>query len=502
MNTQNSPQDVIIIGAGVSGIGLACTLSRESPDKRYLVLEQRDDLGGTWDLFRYPGIRSDSDMFTFSYDFKPWTRPNLLADGPSIKQYVSEAASENGVTAHIRFGRKVIRADWSSELALWTLTVSDNKTGESERYQTRFVFFCTGYYRYEAGYRPHFPGEEKFAGQIVQPQHWPEDLDYSGKRVVIIGSGATAITLVPSMADKAGHVTMLQRSPGYILSVPAIDRVAEQVQRWLPERVAYRLTRSRNILLHRSLYQICKSRPQAMRRLLLAQVRHQLKGKVDMRHFTPNYMPWDQRLCVVPNGDLFKVLREGRASIVTDHIDTFTTDGIRLKSGELIQADLIVAATGLDVNLLGGMTIHVDGEAVNLGERMLYQSVLIEGVPNAGLLFGYINVSWTLRVNIVSSYICRLLRHMDKHHLKTVLPVDDALQAETGSFVGGLSAGYIQRASEHLPRQGRSGPWRAWHDYLRDLPALKFAPVAGKELVFDVAPPEYLRSLDTEITAQ
>ncbi|TXH05854.1 MAG: NAD(P)/FAD-dependent oxidoreductase [Nevskiaceae bacterium] len=479
--------DVLIIGAGLSGIGAACHLRRQCPDKTFAVLERREAIGGTWDLFRYPGIRSDSDMYTFGFNFKPWTEPRVLADGPSIRRYVTETAREYDVESQIRFRRKVLRADWSTAQSRWTVEALNEATGETEQYAASFVIGCTGYYNYDAGYRPKFPGETKFKGQIVHPQHWPEGLDYEGKRVVVIGSGATAITLVPSMTDKAAHVTMLQRSPTYIMSVPAIDPLAARLQRLLPDKIAYRLNRARNINVQRLLYQASRRHPRLIRRLLLGLVRKQV-GEANMRHFTPNYMPWDQRLCVVPNGDLFRALREGKASMATDQIESFTADGIRLKSGETLKADIIVTATGLDVQMFGGIEMAVDGEPVKVKDRLTYKGVLVEGVPNAAIVFGYTNASWTLKADLAAEYVCRLLKHMDQNGYRQVMARDREGCGTEDTVLGGLSSGYIQRAADKLPRQGSHRPWKVVQDYLRDIPIMRRGALEDGVLEFDGKP--------------
>jgi monooxygenase len=480
------PLDVLIIGAGISGIGAACHLTRECPDKRYAILERRQEIGGTWSLFNYPGIRSDSDMYSFGFSFRPWTEPRVLADGPSIRQYVNDTAQEYDVLKHIRFGRKVTRASWSSEESLWTVETTDEGSGKTETWRARFMIGCTGYYNYDQGYRPEFPGEKDFQGQIVHPQFWPKDLDYKGKRVVIIGSGATAITLVPSMAPDAEHVTMLQRSPTYILSLPSIDKVAAKLQKWLPSKLAYKINRTRNILLARGLYEFARRRPDAMKRFLLGRVKKQIGTQSDMRHFTPSYNPWDERLCVVPSGDLFKAIRAGKASVETDHIDCFTQDGIRLKSGQELKADIIVTATGLQVQMLGGTEMVVDGEAIRPREHMIYKGVLMQDVPNAAMIVGYTNISWTLKVDIACEYICRLLKHMDAKGYRMAVPRDEAgCMDEQNTILGALSSGYVMRASDTLPRQGTQSPWQVSQNYLRDVPELRYGKIEDGVLRFD-----------------
>ncbi|MDY6816046.1 MAG: NAD(P)/FAD-dependent oxidoreductase [Pseudomonadota bacterium] len=477
--------DVLILGAGVSGIGMACHLKRECPGKSFAILERRQSLGGTWDLFRYPGIRSDSDMFTFGYNFRPWTGGKILADGASIKNYVRETARENDVERHIRYGLAVKTADWSGVDKCWKLTVLNETTGETEHYTASFLIGCTGYYNYDHGYKPDFPGESDFKGQIVHPQHWPEDLNYAGKKVVVIGSGATAITLVPTMAEKAAHVTMLQRSPTYLMPLPSTDKITLGLQKVLPEKVAYRLTRARNISIARLLYQRSRKSPKAMRRLFLSIIRRQLDGKADMRHFTPDYNPWDQRLCVVKDGDLFEALKAGKASIVTDHIERFTETGIRLKSGEQLDADIIIPATGLDIQMLGGIKLSVDGQEVVMKDKVIYKNVMIEGVPNAAMIFGYTNISWTLKVDIVAEYLCRLFNLMDKRGYRTVVARDAENSRGKETILGSLNSGYIKRAADRLPRQGTQGPWKSSQNYLEDVKILRFDPIEDGYLEFD-----------------
>ncbi|WP_022956535.1 flavin-containing monooxygenase [Perlucidibaca piscinae] len=484
MATQH--QDILIVGAGLSGVGAACHLKRQCPGKSVTLLERRQNVGGTWDLFRYPGIRSDSDMYTFGFNFKPWTEPRVLADGDSIRNYVRETAKEFGVFDRIRFGRQVISADWSSRDALWTLQVRDDASDETETYTARYLLGCSGYYNYDQGFRPEFPGEADFKGQIIHPQFWPENLDYSGKRVVVIGSGATAITLVPSMADKAAHVTMLQRSPTYIMSVPAIDPVSKTLQAVLPEKLAYKLNRGRNVAIQRAIYEASRRKPEVVRRLILSLVARQLKGtSIEMRHFTPSYNPWDQRLCVVPNGDLFKALRSGKASMATDHIERFTEDGILLKSGETLKADIIITATGLSVQLFGGIKVSIDGKPVSVKDSVSYKGVLLEGIPNAALVFGYTNASWTLKADLAAEYFCRLVNYMDKHGHSTfqVPRIPDVHTEDT--VLGSLSSGYIRRAADQLPRQGTRAPFRVEQNYLADIPMLRFRPIADDVLQFD-----------------
>ncbi|SNC62015.1 Predicted flavoprotein CzcO associated with the cation diffusion facilitator CzcD [Marinobacter sp. es.048] len=481
----NQHFDVLIIGAGVSGIGMACHLKRECPGKSFAILERRQSLGGTWDLFRYPGIRSDSDMFTFGYNFRPWTGGKVLADGASIKNYVAETAREHDVERHIRFGLAVKTADWSGVDNCWKLKALNEVTGETEHYTANLMVGCTGYYNYDQGYKPDFPGESDFRGQIVHPQHWPENLDYTGRKVVVIGSGATAITLVPTMAEKAEHVTMLQRSPTYLMPLPSIDKVTLALQKILPEKTAYRLTRARNISISRFLYRRSRKSPQFMRRVFLGIIKRKVGDIADMRHFTPDYNPWDQRLCVVKDGDLFQAMKAGKAAIATDHIDRFTETGIRLKSGEELEADIIIPATGLDIQMLGGIRPTVDGEEVVMKDKVIYKNVMVEGVPNAGMIFGYTNSSWTLKVDIAAEYLCRLMNLMDKRGYRIVVARDTENSRGEDTVLGSLDAGYIRRAADRLPRQGTHGPWKSSQNYLEDVKILRFEPIEDGYLEFD-----------------
>lgn len=477
--------DVLIIGAGISGIGTACHLERECPGQTYAILDRRDDVGGTWDLFRYPGIRSDSDVFTFGFQFKPWTRTKILADGESIKEYIRESAQEYGVDKHIRFGLKVSQANWSSEESCWQVTAANTRTGKLERYRGRFLIMGTGYYNYDQGYEPEFPGIENFGGQVVHPQKWPEDLDYDGKKVVIIGSGATAVTLVPSMAGKAEHVTMLQRSPSYIFSVPQYDRISENLKRFMSEEKVYELARKRQIAIFRGMWNMSKKFPSVMRKILLSAVEKQV-GKDQMHHFTPDYKPWDQRLCAVPGNDLFKAMREGEASVVTDHIERFDKTGIQLKSGEHIDADIVITATGLELQMLGGTELSVDGETKDLSNMMMYKAVMLQGVPNFSWIMGYVNYPWTLKADIVAGYMCRLINHMNKKGYKMAVPVDDEGCITDTPFLDKLDSGYMKRAEHKMPRQGDGGPWAVTSNYVSDKKILLENPIEDGVLQFDV----------------
>lgn len=461
--------DVLIIGAGLSGIGTACRVSMDMPGATVGIIERRKAIGGTWDLFRYPGIRSDSDMFSFGYSFRPWHELKVLADGPSIRRYVTDTAREYGVDKKIRFGLKTTSASWCSKTQRWSLSCLEEKTGETLEFTCSFLISCTGYYNYDAGYLPSFPGEERFQGTRVHPQHWPEELDYRDKRVVVIGSGATAVTLVPAMASTAAHVTMLQRSPSYVFSVPGYDKLSAVLQRFLPKSLVFTLARKRNILLQRFIYKASKRWPQMVRSWLLSGVRKQLGEQFDMRHFTPRYQPWDERICAVPDADLFKAIKAGKASVVTDQIDSFTETGIKLKSGQELPADIIVTATGLQLQTCGGMDLHVDGEPMRLNELMTYKGSMLQDIPNMGYVFGYTNAPWTLKADMTASFLCRLFNHMQQNKLNVVVPRAPAEELQNDETVlGSMQSGYIQRAAAQLPRQGRNLPWRVLHNFERD----------------------------------
>lgn len=482
MNTQHF--DVLIIGAGLSGIGTACQLAGDFPHKTIAVLERRQRLGGTWDLFRYPGIRSDSDMFSFGYKFRPWHGTKVLADGASIRQYIADTAAEYGIDDKIHYGLKIVSADWSTPEGRWTLTAVDEATGQTRTYSCGYLVSCTGYYDYDSGYQPAFPGGGRFKGRCIHPQQWPQDLDYTGKKIVVIGSGATAVTLVPAMAGDAEHVTMLQRSPSYIFSVPAVDKISPVLRRFLPDKWVFGSARRRNILVQRGLYIACRRWPNAMRRLLLAQVRRKVGSSVDMSHFTPRYMPWDERLCAVPDGDLFTVLTSGDASVVTDHIDTFTENGILLKSGRELDADIIVTATGLEIQLLGGVRLTVDGQARELHDQLTYKGVLVESIPNLAWVFGYTNAPWTLKSDLAGEYLCRLLKHMDDNGHTVATPRDRENSALNVGMLDELQSGYVQRAKHLLPRQGAKQPWKVLMHYGRDSTMLRDDPIDDGLLQF------------------
>jgi len=469
--------DVLIIGAGLSGVGAACHLQRSCPGKSYAILEAREAIGGTWDLFRYPGIRSDSDMFTLGYSFRPWPGDKSIADGPSILSYVRDTAREYGVEEKVRFGHRVLRAQWSSAEARWSVHAQRTDTGEDVRLSCSFLYCCTGYYRYDEGYSPQFQGAERFDGEIVHPQHWPEDLDYEGKRVVVIGSGATAVTLVPAMAERAAHVTMLQRSPTYIVSLPAIDPLARVFRRVLPANLADTALRWKNVALTLLSFNLSRRAPKLARRLIRQGVVNRLPADFDVdTHFNPDYNPWQQRMCLVPDGDLFAAIGAGSASIVTDRIDTFTETGLRLASGAELQADVIVSATGLNLLMLGGLELSLDDAAVEMAKTVGYKGMMLCGIPNMAFTVGYTNASWTLKADLVADYVCRLLGFMDEHGYAVCTPRAPHAGAPTEPMID-LQAGYVLRSLDVLPRQGTAAPWRLHQNYFRDLRLLGRGPV-------------------------
>ncbi|MBY0563614.1 MAG: NAD(P)/FAD-dependent oxidoreductase [Hyphomonadaceae bacterium] len=471
--------DVLIVGAGLSGIGAAVHLGKHCPGKTYAILEAREAIGGTWDLFRYPGIRSDSDMYTLGYSFKPWTEQKAIADGPSIRKYVSQTADEYGVRPRIRFKHAVKRLSWDSQAALWT--VEAEHQGSMKRFTARWVMMCAGYYRYDQGYLPTFPGYELFKGSIIHPQHWPRSFDYSGKQIVIIGSGATAVTLAPSLTDKAAHVTMLQRSPTYMVSMPAVDRVAHGLRRVLPEQIAYDVIRFLRIVMQQVFFRLARARPKATRERLLKRIEDQLGPEQVREHFTPRYNPWEERLCLVPDDDMFLAIKQGKASVVTDQIETFTETGVKLKSGRHLDADVIVTATGLALQMLGGAETWVDGRKIETGKSFAYKGTMLSDVPNLAFVFGYTNASWTLRADLISQYVCRLINYMDARGYAQVTP---RLQGpmEERPWVD-FSSGYFQRAAAILPKQG-AAPWKQRQSYAHDLLDLRFGALDDGVLEF------------------
>jgi monooxygenase len=476
--------DVLIVGAGLSGIGAAHHLATDAPGKTYAILEARDAIGGTWDLFRYPGIRSDSDMYTLGYAFRPWREAKAIADGSSILEYVRSTAREHGIERRIRFRHRVVRAEWSSADARWTVEAERGDTGETVRLTCGFLFMCSGYYRYDEGYTPAFAGMERFGGRIVHPQHWGDDVDYAGRRVVVIGSGATAVTLVPALAERAAHVTMLQRSPSYILSLPGVDPIARFLRRVLPPKLAYSAVRWKNVALTTLFYQLSRRRPKVAKAMIRKGVEKQLPAGYDVdAHFKPRYDPWDQRVCLVPDGDLFRAIGRGSASIVTDDVDTFTERGLRLASGAELEADVIVTATGLNLLALGGMQLVVDGREVRLPETVGYKGMMLSDVPNMAVAMGYTNASWTLKCDLTCEYVCRLLNHMDEHGYRQVTPRFRDPSVQTQPFID-LKAGYVQRSIDQFPKQGTKAPWRLYQNYLRDVLLLHHGPLEDDALEF------------------
>ena len=492
--------DVLIIGAGLSGVGAACHLQRRCPDKSYAILEARDAIGGTWDLFRYPGIRSDSDMHTLGYSFKPWRAADALADGPSILSYIHETATEYGVRDRIRLSHRVQRADWSTAQSRWQVTVRRTDTGETVALTAGFILGCTGYYRYDEGYTPALPGLDRFAGPVIHPQQWPENFDYAGKRVVVIGSGATAVTLVPAMAREAAHVTMLQRSPTYLISLPGEDPLAARFRKWLPPMAAYQLTRAKNVALMTLTYQLSRRRPKFVRSWIRRRVERALPDGFDVdTHFNPTYNPWDQRLCVCPDGDLFAALSDGSASIETDSIARVTEDGIELAGGKRLAADVIVTATGLKLLPLGGIDFAIDGITVELPDHTVYKGMMLDNVPNLAMAVGYTNASWTLKCDLTCEYVCRLLAHMDRHGYREVVALnsDDSVVREP---LIDLKSGYVQRALADFPSQGAKPPWRLYQNYARDVLMLRLRDLDDGVLRFAPGAPDPLPGTKLSVT--
>jgi cation diffusion facilitator CzcD-associated flavoprotein CzcO len=469
--------DVLIVGAGLSGIGAACHLQSECPGKTFVLLEARGASGGTWDLFRYPGVRSDSDMFTLAYSFRPWEGTRSIVDGTSILQYIRETARERGIEGKIRYHSKVVKASWSSAEARWTIEVERTDTGARQQMTCGFLFGNTGYYRYDAGYTPRFEGADRFGGQIVHPQEWPEDLDWTDQRVVVIGSGATAVTLVPALAGRARHVTMLQRSPSYIASVPGHDAVDERLRRALPAAAAGHVVRWKNMVAAWLIFQMSRHAPKVMSQWLRDGVARQLPDGYDIdTHFTPHYQPWDQRLCFAPDGDLFTAISDGSVSVVTDRIAAFTETGLALESGPVLEADVIITATGITLLMLGGMSIEVDGQTVDPAQAVAYKSLMISGVPNLAFTFGYTNASWTLKSDLTARYVCRLLRHMDERGFSTATPVAPDPSWPTAPYLD-LSSGYVRRTPGGFPRRGAKAPWRVRHNYPLDVLMFRYGRV-------------------------
>jgi cation diffusion facilitator CzcD-associated flavoprotein CzcO len=475
--------DVLVVGAGLSGIAAGYHLQTTCPGRSWAIWEARDAIGGTWDLFRYPGIRSDSDMYTLGYSFRPWSEQKAIADGPSILNYVRETAAEFGIDQLIRYQTKVVSASWSSADARWTVTAESGSTGDSVVVRCKWLMMCTGYYDYDGGYTPDFAGMDEFTGRVVHPQKWPEDLDVEGKSVVVIGSGATAVTLVPELSRTAAHVVMLQRSPSYVISMPSVDPAAQRLRALLPERLAYDAVRWKNILFASTTYQICRRFPTAARRFIKNQARENLGDSVDVEpHFSPTYNPWEERMCLVPDGDLFEALKSGRAEMVTDHVARFTETGIQLKSGKELAADIVVTATGLRLKFLAGLEVMVDGESIDASELLVYNGVMLSGVPNLAMTFGYTNASWTLKCDLSCAWVARMLNYMDARGHRVVTPVPDgAVRPEP---LVDFSSGYFKRAAARLPHQGNRAPWRVYQNYFLDLAMFRLKSMAGEGLQF------------------
>ena len=483
MTNQSESIDVLIIGAGLSGIGGACPLRRNSPDRSFMILESREASGGTWDLFRYPGIRSDSDMYTFGYGFKPWSDKSSIADGHKILSYIREAAAEYDVEQHIRYQHKVVSASWSSTQSRWLVTAERGDTGEQATISCQFIFSCSGYYDYDQGYTPEFAGIDNFKGQVIHAQHWPEELDYQGKRVVVIGSGATAVTLVPAMSQDTASLVMLQRTPTYIASVPKEQPLAETLRKWLPDSWVFRLIRWKQVLFQIYLYQLSRRNPQRLRKYLLGLVRKEMGPDYDVdTHFTPDYNPWDQRLCGVPDGDLFTAIRENRAEVVTDHIDQFNKEGIHLKSGKQLDADIVVLATGLNLKFAGGVQYSVDGKVLDFAEHFIFRGMMFSGLPNMAFTVGYTNSSWTLKADLTGQYVSRLLNKMARHSYTAVTP---RLTGEVEEMpLLDFDAGYVLRSRESFPKQGNRLPWKNYQNYIRDFIGLRLGRQNDDELEF------------------
>ena len=482
--TTGEQVDVLIVGAGLSGIGSARHLQHACPDRTFALLEAREALGGTWDLFRYPGIRSDSDMYTLGYAFKPWLERKSLADGASILNYLREAATETGVDQHIRYQRKVRSASWSSATALWTVQVECTDTGQMIEMRCNFLLMCSGYYDFDKGYTPDFPGTDEFAGRLVHAQHWPQEMDYRGRKVVVVGSGATAVTLVPELAKEAAHTTMLQRSPGYIASIPEEDPTAVWLEKFLPAAWVFRLIRWKRVLFQIYVYNLSRKRPRLVKKFLLDKVREALGEDYDVKtHFTPSYNPWDQRLCAVPEGDMFAAIREQRAEVVTDHIACFTKNGIRLQSGRELEADIVVLATGLNLKFLGDIQLSVDGTVLKPAELFVYRGMMFGNVPNLAQVFGYTNASWTLKSDLTADFVCRLLNDMKKNGTRMVVPRLEHGDVEEEPMLG-LNSGYVLRSVGKFPKQGTRVPWRLYQNYILDFIQLRLRPIRDKVLEF------------------
>ncbi len=491
--------DVLIVGGGLSGICAGYHVQAKCPGRTFAILEARGSVGGTWDLFRYPGIRSDSDMYTLGFRFRPWPDAKAIADGPAILGYVRESASMHGIDRRIRLHHRVVRAEWSTEDARWTVEVERGDTGERISLTCGFLFICGGYYRYDEGYTPEFKGTERFAGRIVHPQQWTDDIEYKDERVVVIGSGATAVTLVPAMARRAAHVTMLQRSPSYVVSLPGEDPLAAALRRYLPARLVYPIVRWKNVLMTMLVFQLSRRRPATVKALIRKGLERRLPPGYDIdTHFKPRYNPWDQRMCLVPDGDLFEAISEGRAAVVTDQIDTFTEKGLKLASGAELDADLVVTATGLNLIPLGGVALAVDGRDVELSDTLTYKGMMLSGVPNMAFAVGYTNASWTLKCELTCEYVCRLLNHMDEHGYRTCAPHNRDPSVSEEPLID-FSSGYVLRSIDRFPRQGSKAPWRLYQNYARDLLLLRFGAIEDEAMEF--SHPDSLAAADKRVAA-
>jgi len=480
---ESNQYDVIIVGAGLSGIGAAYHVQTQNPGLSYAVLEGRPSMGGTWDFFKYPGLRSDSDMYTLGFSFYPWKNAKAIANGKDILAYIQETAAHFSIDEHIRYHHKVTDANWSSEDQLWTIQVAEHEGVPHTTLQCRFLFMCSGYYNYDTGHNPPFLGSESFEGKIIHPQYWDQSYDYTDKEVIVVGSGATAITLVPELAKKAKHVTMLQRSPGYILNLPSEDRVANQLKSFLPAKVAHFLARWKNILFSLWFYNTSRKRPEGVRAYIAKQTKTTLGEHYVREHFDPKYNPWDQRVCFVPDNDLFDAIKSESVSIVTDTISKFTAKGIVLPSGKLLEADLVVTATGLKIQLFGGMQLRLDGQPVDMGAQHAYRGVMLSGIPNFAVAVGYTNASWTLKCDLNAQYVARILKRMQRKKLSVVTPKYDPDSFTTEPLLD-FDAGYIQRAQKLLPKQGSKAPWKVYQNYLKDLRMLRYGSIQDKYLTY------------------
>ena len=487
MENSQSHFNVVVVGAGISGIGAGYHLQKQCPNKSFVILEGRERFGGTWDLFRYPGIRSDSDMHTMGYRFKPWIDEKFIADGSSILNYLEETIDENNLGNKIRYQHKVLTSSWSSSTSKWTLEVKNLTSGLTENFTCNFLMMCGGYYNYDEGYSPHFENQEQFNGLIIHPQKWPDNLDYKNKKVVVIGSGATAVTIIPAMADQVEHITMLQRSPTYFMSAPDKDMIGNFFKKIFSQKTAYFLTRWKNILMGNYFYKQCVKNPEKVKEMLINGVRAHLGEDYDIdTHFTPKYKPWDERLCFVPNADMFESMKSGKASVVTDHIDQFTETGIKLKSGEELTADIIIKATGLNLQFLNGIDVKVDNSQINISEKLAYKGRMFNDIPNLACSFGYARASWTLGADLSSEYVCKLLNYMDKHGYDYCSPVIGKEVREEGTYLN-LSSGYVKRAIDRMPKQGSREPWKGNQSYLSDVTELRWGSITNDDLHFKTA---------------